>query len=313
MPIERITRDSALKISGATILLVEDDPVQAAAVYQVLAPQFVVKACTSGKEALEIALQDHLDLILLDINLPDIDGVEVCRQLTDNDRLSTIPVVFLTASLSPDIEDLCWSVGGNDFITKPIHPTTLMNRVKNQLAITAQSEILRNFAYKDPLTNVYNRRFLSEYLERQLSSSRRSGQHLSLMMIDVDKFKLYNDIYGHQEGDRCLTLISELIVNSLRRPDDIVARYGGEEFVVVLPDTDVDGAAEVAERIRRHIEAAAIPHSGSDMGLVTASIGLSSTGPGKQKDMVASLIKKADDCLYQSKAEGRNRLTVDKE
>ena len=168
---------------------------------------------------------------------------------------------------------------------------------------------LTDKVYLDPLTGIYNRRFLEDSLKRITHSLKRSGDVLSVMMIDVDYFKKYNDTYGHSEGDDCLKIIAEKINNSLNRPDDFVARYGGEEFAVILPYTDEIGARFIAGKILTNIRECNIPHEKSETaGCVTVSIGLT-TGNTENPQDGNNFIKKADIALYQSKQNGRNQYT----
>lgn len=310
MLINRAVDNIGMSLRGATILVVDDDPVQANLVYQALNNDFTVKACTNGAELFELIERNLPDLILLDIHLPDINGVEICRRLVADERYAAIPVIFMTASMSSDIEDVCWSVGADDFIVKPVNPTTLINRVKNQLAIRLQSGLLEKLAYTDVLTGTYNRRFFSESLLKHVAVAGRNDQQLSLLMVDVDNFKLYNDVYGHVMGDKCLADVAESMIKSLKRAEDMVCRYGGEEFTVLLPNTGLEGALQVAERIRAAVELRGIKHSESSWQVVTVSIGVAIAQFDTSDDVASLLVNQADENLYRSKAGGRNRISA---
>jgi diguanylate cyclase (GGDEF)-like protein len=177
-----------------------------------------------------------------------------------------------------------------------------------QRRMRAESE-LELLARTDGLTGLNNRRSLSEILDREWRRAKRSGSVLSLLFVDIDRFKSYNDTYGHQAGDDALATVARCIADNIRRPADSAARYGGEEFVVVLPDTSASGASQIAEKIRSAISACQIEHTGSEYGCVTASVGTVSRAPKPDDDLTA-VIKAADDALYNAKAAGRNRVSV---
>ncbi|MEJ5284276.1 MAG: GGDEF domain-containing protein [Brevinematia bacterium] len=168
-------------------------------------------------------------------------------------------------------------------------------------------KLLETLAIKDELTGLYNRRGLSDFIEREWKNAIRQKQPISILMIDVDNFKKYNDSYGHQQGDKCLKSISEVMIKNVYRPADIVSRIGGEEFLIILPNTNFQGALKVAERIRQEVFKLKIPHKHSDYGVITISIGISTSVPGKF-EKYEELIDDADKNLYIAKSKGKNRI-----
>lgn len=290
-----------------SVLIVEDDGTIQALLSAVLAGDWDVRTASTGEEGLQAAADSVPDIILLDIGLPDLDGREVCRRLKATPRLETIPVIFLTARTSGEDEIDGLQAGGIDYITKPINPAVLKARVRNHLELKQNRDELIKLARTDGLTSLYNRRTFDDVLLREWRRLARTGEPLSVIMMDVDHFKLYNDTYGHGGGDSCLLRVARAAEGALQRPADVVARYGGEEFVALLPETKLDGAIAVAEAIRMAVSALNIPHASSKTAAhVTLSLGVASTIPQPDKEP-AALLEIADQQLYGAKSEGRNR------
>jgi len=290
-----------------TILTVEDDDAIRALIGGVLSSEFNTLAAGDTKTALEIALQNLPDLILLDVGLPDVDGFEACRKIKADPLLADIPVIFLTSRSSSMDEVDGLEAGGIDYITKPINPVILRARIRNHLELKKSRDALERLARIDGLTGMNNRRTFDEMLQREWKRQARTSQPLSIIMIDVDHFKQYNDTYGHGAGDTCLRRVSQAAEGSLQRPADIVARYGGEEFVALLPDTMLEGAMAVAESIRAAIISLEIEHIESKVAAyVTVSLGVACMVPELDKDP-GQLLEAADEQLYAAKSEGRNR------
>jgi diguanylate cyclase (GGDEF)-like protein len=293
--------------SKPSVLVVEDDGTIQALLAAVLGGEWDVKAATTGEAAIRLAAEQAPDIILLDIGLPDIDGLEVCRRLKTNPRLEQVPVVFLTARTSGEDEIDGLQAGGIDYIMKPINPAVLKARMRNHLELKQNRDELVRLARTDGLTGLYNRRTFDDLLMREWRRLARTAEPLAVIMMDVDHFKLYNDTYGHGGGDVCLQRVARAAIGSLQRPADVVARYGGEEFVALLPETKYDGAMAVAEAIRSAVASLEIPHASSKTAAhVTVSLGAACTIPVPDKDP-ASLLELADQQLYAAKAEGRNR------
>lgn len=293
--------------SKASVLVVEDDTTIQALLTAVLGADCEIYAAKSGEAALNLAAEHLPDLVLLDIGLPDMDGREVCRQLKAHPRLEQVPVIFLTGRTSGEDEIEGLQAGGIDYITKPINPAVLKARVRNHLELKRSRDELVMLARTDGLTGLYNRRTFDDLLAREWRRLTRTGGLLSVIMMDVDFFKLYNDTYGHGGGDVCLQRVSQAAVGALQRPADLVARYGGEEFVALLPETSLEGALAVAEAIRTAVIALQIPHSASKAAPhVTLSLGAASIIPNVNMEP-AALLGVADQQLYVAKSEGRNR------
>lgn len=293
--------------SRPSVLIVEDDATIQALLSAVLGSEWNVKTAIDGKTALKIAGEFVPDIVLLDIGLPDLDGLEVCRQLKANPRLEQVPVIFLTARTSGEDEIDGLQAGGIDYITKPINPAVLKARIRNHLELKQNRDELVRLARTDGLTGLYNRRTFDDLLQREWRRLARTGEALSVIMMDVDHFKLYNDTYGHGGGDLCLQRVARAAEGALQRPADIVARYGGEEFVALLPETKLEGAIAVAEAIRAAVAVLEIPHASSKTAPhVTLSLGATCTIPQPEQDP-AELLAVADMQLYAAKTEGRNR------
>lgn len=270
-----------------------------------------IRFALNGAKALEmVASGDPPDLILLDILMPEIDGFEVCKKIKSCPATFGIPVLFVTSLSELEDEAKGLEIGAIDYITKPVNPHIVRARVKNHLEQLRHREMLEQLCAIDSLTCIPNRRRFAEALEQEWSRSVRSRRPISLLMIDVDCFKAYNDFYGHPAGDDCLKLVAQTLDSTMRRPTDLAARYGGEEFVVLLPETDPDGATDVAEMLRSEIRELDIKHADSQVAdRVTVSIGVAGGVP-KLGDSQEILVKTADKALYEAKQNGRNQTRV---
>ena len=272
---------------------------------------FEVVLASSGPECLTFAAADHPDVILLDIRMAGMDGIETCRRLKDDVATAHIPVLFLTAERSNDeVTVAALRAGGNDFLTKPYSHPILIARVNCQIAIARAQAQLRHQVISDELTGVYSRRFIMDALRRTIKGLSRTGGHFGCLLADVDHFKVINDTRGHLEGDRVLRHIARVIADHVRETD-LVARYGGEEFVVLLPYTDLDGAMIVGDKVRAAVAELCAP--------VTISIGavsLSSEAVDMVLDrdgiegLISKLLKRADQAVYAAKDAGRNRVVA---
>jgi diguanylate cyclase (GGDEF)-like protein len=303
-------RDTPTRLFGRRprLLVVDDQPANVQALYQVFAADHQVFMATSGEQALEVCEARQPDLVLLDVLMPGIDGHQVCMRLKAAEATRDTPVIFVTAHSDAAAEEQALDVGGVDFISKPINPKVVRARVRTHLTLKAQSDLLRQWVYIDVLTNVCNRRFFDERLATEWARAQRQGTPLSVVMIDVDYFKRFNDHYGHQAGDDCLRRLAAEFKACLMRPGDLVARYGGEEFVCLLPETDLQGALALAERIGERVRQAGIPHQKSPIGgAVTVSLG-ACTKPADATGHAAALLREADAQLYVAKARGRNQV-----
>lgn len=295
----------------ASILLVDDDPTSLLVLNKALVEEgYDLRFAKSGDQALESLVANPVDLIVLDISMPGMDGLEVCRRLKLDSATAAIPVIFVTAHHETLDETNALDAGGVDFIAKPFNAAVVRARVRTHLTLKAQADLLKELVFIDGLTGVANRRRYDEALVAEWRNCRRNGQPLSVLMIDIDHFKQFNDCYGHLEGDHCLKTIAVIIRQAFVRPHDLVARYGGEEFVCLLPGCETGAAVLKADALRLKIEGLAIPHLTSRVvPVVTLSIGVATALPYDTGDS-EDLVKAADRALYQAKSAGRNRVCV---
>ena len=290
------------------LLVVDDQPINIQVMHQVFGGDYQVFMATSGPQALAICKANPPDLVLLDIVMPGMDGFEVCSRLKADDATCNIPVIFVTAHTDATQETHGLGLGAVDFIAKPVNPAVVRARVKTQLTLKFQSDLLRKLVFLDGLSGVYNRRYFDQQLGIEWARSTRSSFPLSAIMIDVDHFKLFNDRYGHQSGDDCLRQIAVALKVCLKRPGDLVARYGGEEFACILPDTPFDDAMSLANDLERKVRALAIPHESSSVAkVITVSVGVA-TRTVDSADDAAALVGLADSQLYNAKQSGRGRV-----
>ncbi len=290
------------------LLVVDDQPVNIQALYQAFSADHQVLMATSGEQALKLAAGQRPDLLLLDVVMPGLDGHEVCRRLKADAATRDIPVIFVTARTDEAAETLGLELGAVDFISKPINPRVVRARVKTHLTLKAQADLLRQWVYMDGLTGVHNRRHFDERLASEWARAVRNGSELSVLLIDVDFFKLYNDHYGHQAGDDCLRRVAACLRHQIKRPGDLVARYGGEEFACLLPETPLDGARTFAEHLRDSIRALGVAHARSSVAeVVTVSVGVC-TKPFDAVASAAALLREADAQLYIAKSRGRHQV-----
>ncbi|ABL98956.1 diguanylate cyclase [Shewanella amazonensis] len=291
------------------VLIVDDKPSNIQIVHHIIKDQYQVLMATSGKRAIEICLEMLPDLVLMDVIMPELSGLDTCKLMKQHPELVNIPVIFITGLQGQHDENACWDAGGVDFISKPFNATTLKNRIKAQVTLKRQSDLLRRLAFLDGLTGVKNRHFFDQYLETQLMLARRQSQAICVLMVDIDYFKQYNDSFGHQMGDEALRSVAQALGESCRRPADLVARYGGEEFVVVLPNTPKNGVERVIERIQGAIAELDIHHPASATGILTVSMGGMIWLADYQS--TEALLGEADKLLYRAKSLGRNRACID--
>jgi len=265
-----------------------------------------------GIEALKLLLQTPIDLILCDLEMPRIDGFKLLGMIAARKELRDIPVIMLTGHDDSELKIKLLGQGASDYVTKPFNPGELIARVKVHIKIKnlqdelkKSNERLKQLSDTDPLTLIYNRRYMMNMLEKEAQRAERKGTHLSLIMIDIDHFKHVNDKYGHQNGDQVLVSLAQLSQEGLRSYD-FIARYGGEEFVLTLPETAHEDALMIAERLRTRIHSHS--YSGALKGLITtASMGVA-TYPTDFITSLPDLIREADDAMYRAKAAGRNRV-----
>jgi diguanylate cyclase (GGDEF)-like protein len=293
----------------AVILVVDDQPINIQVIYQILGADYKILMATSGEQAIKVCTESMPDLVLMDVMMPQQDGLETCRLMKAQDAIADIPVIFVTGVQQQEDEDACWQVGAVDFIQKPVNANTLRHRVNAHLTLKKQADLLRSFAFMDGLTGVFNRRYFEQFLQKQLSACKRHSSPLALILIDIDHFKLYNDHLGHLAGDDALRRVAQAMKGCCIRPNDLVARYGGEEFVAVLPDTAAEGAIVVAQKILAGIKEAAIEHPASKHDVISVSMGIAIANPGNA--YAADITGRADKQLYLTKQNGRNGFSLE--
>lgn len=276
-----------------------------------------VVAAENGRQALELLETRHFPIVITDLVMPEMGGIELCRAIRERDFGGYIYVIMLTAQDTKDELLRGLEAGADEYLVKPVNQAELTMRLKTADRILSLESSLKNsyeeikaLSVKDPLTKVYNRGYLDEHLVHEVKRTFRFERPLSLVMFDIDHFKLVNDTFGHATGDQVLMECAWLMSISVRQEIDWVARYGGEEFVVVLPETVLPGALIAAERLRARLASHLIELNGTELR-VTASFGVVGFTPSSQKEdlsMASVLLEHADRCLYRAKKEGRNRV-----
>jgi len=277
----------------------------------------------NGRQCLEFIAKNTVDLILMDVEMPEMNGVEATRTIRKIKQDDWFPIVFLSAKDTDESFSDGILAGGDAYLTKPLNLSRLqltiiaMERIydmrqklaKAQLELTLANQALEKLSLFDSLTGLANRRHFDQTLDKAFKVAQRNKAPMSLIICDIDFFKLYNDHYGHQQGDECLAQVAAAIRVCTRRPSDLACRYGGEEFTMILPDTTLEGGWQVAENMRQAVLDKAIPHKKSKAAdLVTLSLGVASYYG--QLDTPEQLLKQADDALYQAKQKGRNRVEL---
>ena len=321
------------------ILIVDDRKENLLVMESILEPLKVnIITANSGNEGLGHLFDKQFAVVLIDVQMPEMDGFEMAEIMRSSDRTRHIPIIFVTA-ISKEQEYVFkgYDSGAVDYLFKPIRePKVIMSKVKifidiykqkqmildqasmlenkireleeTKLELEKANAILEQLSYYDNLTGIANRHSLENHFNMVLKKAVRNGEQLSALMVDIDCFKEFNDNYGHIEGDSCLRKIANTIKHSLKRPFDFVARYGGEEFIILLPETDIDGAVQVAENIKERVEAMEVAHKYSKAGdVVTVSIGAINLIPSKE-DSIDEIVNNADKALYEAKNQGRNRV-----
>jgi diguanylate cyclase (GGDEF)-like protein len=300
------------------ILVVDDDLSMRILLRKAMEKEgYQVVEAKDGEECLVLYKRIQPDIVLLDAIMPLMDGFACCAQLQILSRGDCTPILMITGLDDQESVDRAFEVGAIDYVTKPIHWAVLRQRVRRLLQqsqlykqLESANQALQLLATLDSLTQLANRRRFDEYLDHELRRMAREKAPLSLILCDIDFFKGYNDIYGHQAGDNCLQQVARAISQTMKRPADLVARYGGEEFAVILPNTNAEGAVQIAEKVRSEVNALKITHVDSQADkCLTLSLGVASIIP-RYKSVSAILISAADKALYQAKAEGRNTVRL---
>ena len=298
----------------STILIVDDTESNIDILVDLLDECYDLVVALDGESALEILDEQPIDLILLDIIMPDMDGYEVSRRAKARSAtIEKIPIIFITAKSDEASIEEAFDAGGMDYVTKPFKPKELFARIKTQLQIQklikeleASKQELKRLSEIDPMTKLCNRRCFNQTSKAILELAKRDERDLSLIMIDIDKFKDVNDTYGHSVGDEVLIAFSKILLEMTRK-SDLLCRFGGEEFIVLLPETTLEGAAVIAEKIRKEVEASSLKSEDGTEVHYTVSLGVSQL-ECRDELTVEEGIKRADSALYEAKESGRNRV-----
>jgi diguanylate cyclase (GGDEF)-like protein len=298
-----------------TILIAEDDAHIAELIKIILeAKNYTTHWAKDGQEAVQEANRLKPDLILLDVMMPKLNGYEVLRSIKEKEELKHIPVIFVTVRGETDSKVVGLRLGGNDYITKPFDLDELIARVETALRIKGENDHLRaqnrrlsELSMTDPLTGLYNRRYLMERFHEEIERAKRYQYPVSCLLVDVDDFKLLNDAHGHMKGDQVLQQLA-IIMKNTNRVVDILARYGGEEFLLILPQTNLGGAEAVGERYRQQVQNAQIFQNDPTLRL-TVSLGAaaySTEAIGTEEE----LLRQASEALLEAKRLGKNRIAL---
>ena len=300
-----------MEFKKPTILVVDDMTTTLLLLHDLLKDTYEVKIAKSGTKALEILESPNdIDLILLDIEMPDINGYDVCKRIKNNETIKNIPIIFITGRTSQEDEEYGLNLGAIDYITKPFNKTITKLRLKNYLEMKIKNDMLEKLSMYDGLTNIRNRRFFDETFEKTFLEAKRDKLSLAIMMIDIDFFKPYNDNYGHGQGDIALRKVAKALEKTIKRASDFVARYGGEEFVILLKDINKDGVEAVANNLLNAVRELKITHEFSKIeNYVTVSIGVSYYNSSSDITKLELLLK-ADETLYNVKNSGRNNFAI---
>jgi len=290
-----------------SVLLVDDEKLNIIALTQILSSEYVIYAANTGEMALDTARKYLPDVILLDIIMPEMDGYCVITAIKADEATKDIPVIFVTGLTNPKDEEKGLMLGAADYINKPFSPAIVRLRVRNQIKMLNQLSLIAQLSVIDQLTAIPNRRGFDNRMELEWWRAVRDKNWISLMIIDTDLFKDYNDTYGHLQGDTALQAVARIVQSAAKRPGDYAARWGGEEFVLLLADTDEESSLLLAENIRAAVENENIPCVGGISTKITVSIGVNTIVP-KTGQSCDKFIADADKALYRAKQSGRNKV-----
>lgn len=307
--------DQTLMNEKSTILLIEDDDNSAKYYSRILISKgYAVLIAKKGTEALYLIENSVVDLIMLDIMLPDINGLEILKKIRSdsNPSIRDIPIIITSVISDPKTKVAGIESGADDYLVKPVNHAEMLARIRANLRrkiisrrIEEEKEVLFNRSVTDPLTGLFNRLYFRTVMERAIAASKRFNMPYSLLMMDIDDFKIINDSFGHLTGDNVLKEIGR-ILQGMMRACDIAVRYGGEEFAVLLTDNGIEGACHFAERLRDQIECCSGKETGDNK--ITVSIGL--TQFKTDDSCMEDIIKRADEALYMAKKNGKNRVEM---
>jgi diguanylate cyclase (GGDEF)-like protein len=293
------------------VLIVNSDKVNIALLSEALEKDYAIVSAQTGARAMKQAEETKPDLILLDVILPDTNGFDLFLNLKTMSEARGAPVIFTAGFPNVEDEEKCLMLGAVDYIAKPFNNAVVRARVGTQVKIVNQIRTIERLGLIDALTELPNRRCFDSRIRDEWRRTWRRQSSLSILMLDVDKFKNYNDSYGHPQGDLLLQFVGKTLMACIHRPTDMAARMGGEEFAVILGDTSREGGVVVAENIRAAIEAGRVPYTDFEGVVcdtsVTVSIGVNSLVPGPEL-LIDEFIQRADKNLYIAKETGRNKV-----
>ena len=292
-----------------SILIIDDQETIISVLTSMLGSEYNIFSAQNGREGIEAARNYSPDIILLDVMMTEMDGYEVITELKKIDETKKIPVIFITSLADNDNEERALTLGAADYFTKPFSPAIIKLRLKYQIKILTQLHTVEKFSMMDQLTEIPNRRSFDVQIKKEWARSLREKTIFSILMIDLDNFKKYNDTYGHLQGDVVLKEVVKVFFKILKRPGDFAARWGGEEFVILLPCTDSRGAFEIAEQIRKGVENIDILLEDNTVTKMTISIG-ANTHEYNQGGTIDDFVDNADKALYEAKGNGRNLVCV---
>lgn len=336
MSVTEKSKDAEHQFGKAIVLLVDDQMMVAEGIRRMLVdePDIEFHYCNDPAQAVLMAVDIQPTIILQDLIMPEIDGYELVKAYRENDDTKNIPIIVLSTKEDANAKSLAFERGANDYLVKLPDQIELIARIRAhskgyltqlqrddafqalrelQMELEKSNAELQMLSSLDGLTGIANRRRFDEFVNNECLRSARENTVLSLILIDIDYFKPYNDNYGHLAGDGCLRQVASALNEVVNRPADLVARYGGEEFVVVLPNTDVDGAVKLAEVLCKKIRSLNIPHAHSEVSEhLTISLGITSK-VACEGSSPTDLIAMADEALYQAKESGRDRYVISKQ
>lgn len=296
----------AVSRSGERILLVDDAVENVHALASMLRKYYLVDVVTRGEDAVNLVKKRKYDLVVLDIVIPDMSGFDVCRQIKSNADTESIPIIFFSGSEQSESEKKSFDLGAVDYIKKPVSFDALRMRIERHLSTQRKIATLYHFSYVDTLTGLPNRRSFEKRFEEEYRRAEREQNYISIIMVDVDQFKLFNDCYGHPAGDECLRKVAKAMDSMPKRSGDIVCRVGGEEFTILLPSTDIAGAEIYAKKLLRKVKAVEIAQAPeAQHEYITISAGVATCLAGSLKN-IYELIFRADQRLYMAKHRGRD-------
>jgi len=292
------------------ILIVDDTPSNIDLLIEILGQEYDLFVASDGESAIEIAAEEEVDLILMDIMMPRMDGYTTCRRIKSTLRHTDTPVIFITARMDEESMERAYEAGGVDYISKPFMKRELTLRIETHLRLSEYRKELEFLASRDPLSKLYNRRYFFRLAEEIFDRSAGESRSISISILDLDRFKEINDRYGHDAGDAVICETARILEESAG-DDALVGRYGGEEFLVLIPDCDrrciVDRVSAILEKVRR----SSIEYGGERIAF-TISAG-TATSDSRQIRKPDSLISVADRALYRAKKEGRDRVCSDED